>query len=43
VGRRETNEEIRVRVEERETRETGRSRERYKGDQCTYNISYVLS
>jgi len=31
VDRRETNEEIRVRVEERETRKIGRSRERYKG------------
>jgi len=31
VERRETKEEIRVRVEERETRQIGRTRERYKG------------
>jgi hypothetical protein len=43
VERSETNEEIMVRVEERETRKTGRSREKYEGEQCTYNISYELS
>jgi hypothetical protein len=44
VKRRGTKEEIRVRVGEGETRETGRTGERYKGEQCTYNISYnVLS
>ena len=30
MERRETKEEIRVRVEERGTRETGRTRQRYK-------------